>query len=86
MQQLYRIIPRTILFGLNKIKLIIDGDGKTTRSFIHMDDVSRALLKIIEKGKNGQTYHISSNNLISINSLVKKICKVSYPNPSNKFI
>ena len=75
-QQLFRIIPRTILFGLNKTKLIIDGDGKTTRSFIHMNDVSKALLKIIDKGKNGETYHISSNDLITIDALVKKICKV----------
>lgn len=76
-QQLFRIIPRAILFAINKKKLIIDGDGQTLRSFIHMDDVSNALWQIAKKGKLGETYHISTKRLITIKSLVKKIAKVT---------
>ena len=33
---------------------------KSNRCFVHMDDVSNAILSIIEKGNIGDTYHISS--------------------------
>lgn len=74
-QRLYRIIPKTILGILNKVKIPLDGGGKSMRNFIHVDDVSFALLKLIKKGKVGETYHISSDEIISIKELVKKISK-----------
>ena len=74
-QRLYRIIPKTILGIMNKEKIPLDGNGKSVRNFIHIDDVSFALLKLIKKGKIGETYHISSDEIISIKELVKKISK-----------
>ena len=50
-QQLYRIIPKTILFGMTNRKIPLHGGGCSIRSFVHMDDVSSALIKIIEKGE-----------------------------------
>ena len=73
-QQLYRIIPRTILFILLGRKLQLHGGGTSTRSFIHMRDVSDATWRIMESGKNGNTYHISTNDIISIRDLVERIC------------
>ena len=73
-QQLYRIIPRTILFILLGRILELHGGGVSTRSFIHMKDVSDATWKIMKDGKNGQTYHISTDDIISIRSLVERIC------------
>lgn len=73
-QQLYRIIPRTILFILLGRKLQLHGGGASTRSFIHIDDVSSATWSIMTNGKSGDTYHISTNNVISIRDLVEKIC------------
>jgi dTDP-glucose 4,6-dehydratase len=73
-QQLYRIIPRTILFILLGKKIQLHGGGASTRSFIHINDVSEATLKIMVDGKNGNTYHISTPNVISIRDLVENIC------------
>lgn len=73
-QQLYRIIPRTVLFILLGRKLQLHGGGVSTRSFIHMRDVSDATWKIAQHGVNGNTYHISTNEVISIRDLVAKIC------------
>lgn len=73
-QQLYRIIPRTILFVLLGRKLQLHGGGISTRSFIHMRDVCDATWKIMKDGKSGQTYHISTNEVISIRGLVERIC------------
>lgn len=73
-QQLYRIIPRTILFVLLGRQLQLHGGGASTRSFIHIDDVSNATWSIMKNGKSGDTYHISTNDVISIKDLVEKIC------------
>lgn len=73
-QQLYRIIPRTILFILLGRKLQLHGGGVSTRSFIHMRDVSEATWQIAQHGKSGGTYHISTNDVISIHDLVVKLC------------
>ena len=73
-QQLYRIIPRTIFFILLGKKIQLHGGGVSTRSFIHMNDVSRATWKIMEQGEIGGTYHISTNEVISIRELVESIC------------
>jgi dTDP-glucose 4,6-dehydratase len=72
-QQLYRIIPRTILFMTLGKKMQLHGGGHSTRSFIHMNDVSIATKKIALNGKVGETYHISTNEMISIHDLVMKI-------------
>ena len=74
-QQLYRIIPRTILFILLGRKLQLHGGGVSTRSFIHMKDVSDATWRIMLNGDNGHTYHISTNEVVSIRELVERICK-----------
>ncbi len=73
-QQLYRIIPRPILFSKINKKLHLHGGGYSERSFIHIDDVSSATYKILKNGKKGECYHISTNDLISIRDLVIKIC------------
>lgn len=73
-QQLYRIIPRTILFILLGRKLQLHGGGISTRSFIHIEDVSDATWSIMLNGHSGETYHISTDEVISIRGLVEKIC------------
>jgi len=76
-QQLYRIIPRTIIFlKLGKI-IELHGKGKAKRSFIHIKDVADASLKALEIGENGHTYHISpEGNEISIYSIVEMISEM----------
>jgi dTDP-glucose 4,6-dehydratase len=75
-QQLYRIIPRTIMFALTNRKLQLQGGGVSTRSFIHIDDVSRATWEIAQKAPIGETYHISTQQIVSIKALVENICRL----------
>ncbi len=74
-QQLYRIIPKAIISFLSKKKLPLHGGGHSIRSFIHMDDVSSATTKIMEKGKLGSIYHISTKQNISIRKIVETVAK-----------
>ena len=76
-QQLYRIIPRTIIYLRMQKKIQLHGNGRSERSFIHIRDVAGASLKVAEKGVNGDVYHISpEGNDISIYSLVNNICEM----------
>ena len=72
-QQLYRIIPRTILACFTGQKLVLEGGGLSKRSFIHIDDVSSATLAIAQSEFNGETFHISTEEFVSIRALVEKI-------------
>ncbi len=73
-QQLYRIIPRTMLFIRMGKKLQLHGGGTSIRSFIHIRDVAEATWGLLKKGVNGEAYHISTGNYLSIEELVRKIC------------
>lgn len=75
-QPLYRIIPRTIFCLLTGRALELHGGGVSTRSFIHMDDVSRATWQIAQKAPVGETYHISTDRVISIRALVESLCEI----------
>jgi dTDP-glucose 4,6-dehydratase len=79
-QQLYRIIPRTMLFARLGKKMKLHGGGLSIRSFIHMDDVSSATYKIATEGFPGESYHISTKDTITIRGLVEKICELTRVN------
>jgi dTDP-glucose 4,6-dehydratase len=74
-QQLYRIVPRTIVAAVGGEKLRLDGGGKSVRVFIHMSDVADATVRIGREGRLGDDYHISGHELISIRTLVETILK-----------
>lgn len=74
-QQLYRIIPKTILSIKSNTKLQLHGGGHSTRSFIHIRDVVKGTMKITIQSDPGEVYHLSTNQFISIRSLVELICK-----------
>ena len=70
-----KIIPLTIQKCINKEKIPIYGNGKQIRDWIHVDDHCDGIIKIIDKGKKGESYNIGSNNEITNLDLVKKICQ-----------
>ena len=70
-QQLYRIIPRALWYGLNKKRLMLDGGGFSRRNFIHISDVAKATVDIVENPRPGTVWHIAGDNLVSIRKLVE---------------
>lgn len=79
-QQLYRIIPRTILSARTGKKLMLHGSGSSVRSFIHINDVIDATLKLAIEGKPGTTWHLSTKKALSIRDLVIEICRITNVN------
>lgn len=72
-QQLYRIVTKTIMKSFLKKKILLHGNGLSKRSFIYIEDACEANLKVLLNGKSGETYHISTNKIVSIKGLVQKI-------------
>ena len=73
-QQLYRIVPRTLLFLALGQKLQLHGGGHSVRSFIHIDDVSVGTLSAALDGEPGQVFHLSTKRTIAIRDLVSLMC------------
>ena len=48
--------------------------ARAVKSFIHIRDVCDGMLKIVEKGKAGEIYHLSQSSGYSVRKIVEKIC------------
>ena len=75
-QQLFKIIPRTIIYIKQGKKIQLHGGGKAVKSYIHIRDVSQGELSIMEKGNIGNIYHLSPDQGIAVKDVVKKICEL----------
>lgn len=85
-QRIYRIIPKTIYSSYHNLKIPLHGGGFTRRNFVHGDDISSGLIKIIEHGNNLETYHISSPEYISIKDLVLRIYEMTGKNQPESWV
>jgi len=72
-QQLYRIIPRTLMSIRSGQPMQLHGGGHSVRGFIHIEDVVRATLQLALDGEPGSTWHISTEESLSIRALVERI-------------
>ncbi|EHI48720.1 dTDP-D-glucose 4,6-dehydratase [SAR116 cluster alpha proteobacterium HIMB100] len=73
-QQLYRIVPKTMLAALGCGSLTLDGGGTSIRSFIYSSDIVSGVLAALFNGAPGETYHFSNSEFVSISELVAIIC------------
>ena len=73
-QQLHKIIPRSVMYIKLGKKIPLHGGGQSVRAFIHARDASDCVLKIMEKAKPGEIYHVSNSEFVLIRDLVQKIC------------
>ena len=79
-----KLIPKTILLASQNKKIPIYGTGKNIRDWIYVDDHCAAVHKVLNEGKTGESYNISSNNEIDNLTIVKKILEIM--NKSNDLI
>ena len=57
-----KLIPRFILNAMANEKLPLYGDGLNVRDWIHVDDHSRAVFKVVDSGTPGEVYNVGSSN------------------------
>jgi dTDP-glucose 4,6-dehydratase len=71
-----KLIPLMISNAVKGKKLPIYGDGKNIRDWLYVEDHCSAIIKILEKGKAGETYNIGGNSEKNNNEIVSEICKI----------
>lgn len=70
-----KIIPKTIIRAIKNLKIPIYGSGKNIRDWLHVEQHCDGILKVLLKGRQGESYNISNNNELTNLELVKKILK-----------
>ena len=74
-QQLFKIIPRSAIYLKLGKTIQLHGGGHAVKSYIHIRDVSKGELAIMEKGKIGEMYHLSPDRGHAVREVVETICK-----------
>ena len=61
-----KVVPAFIKAMMKGEPCNIHGSGQSRRNFIYVDDVSRAVMTVLDKGKNGTVYNIGTRNEYSV--------------------
>jgi dTDP-glucose 4,6-dehydratase len=69
-----QLIPRTIISALESKPLAIHGSGSNVRDWLHVDDLARGLVTLLERGRPGQTYHFGGGYERAELVVVQSIC------------
>lgn len=71
-----KLIPKVILLAEKNQKIPIYGNGKNIRDWIFVLDHCDAILRVLFKGKKGESYNIAGKNEIDNITIVKKILTI----------
>lgn len=71
-----KLIPRNITEVLEGRRPKLYGKGKNVREWTHVDDHNDAVLKILENGKNGETYLIGSGDERNNKEIIEMILEL----------
>ena len=71
-----KLVPLIILNALAGKPLPIYGRGDQIRDWLYVDDHARALLRVLEQGRIGETYNIGGHNEKTNLEVVKTLCGI----------
>jgi len=74
-QQLFKIIPRSVIYIKLGKTIELHGGGNAVKSYIHIRDISRGELAAAKMGRIGEIYHLSPDQGITVKDVVSIICK-----------
>lgn len=75
-QQLFRIVPKSIVLLKRGETIELHGGGRAVRSYLHIRDASRAMLAILERGGVGEIYNVSPDSRSRIRDIVTIACEL----------
>jgi dTDP-glucose 4,6-dehydratase len=75
-QQLFRIVPKSIVLLKRGLPIELHGGGEAVRSYLHVRDASRAALAILEQGATGEAYNVSADELSRVRDVVAIVCEL----------
>ncbi len=74
-QQLFKIIPRSAIYIRQGRRIPLHGGGVAVKSYIHVRDISRGELAILQEGTPGAIYHLSPDEGIAVRRVVEAIAQ-----------
>jgi dTDP-glucose 4,6-dehydratase len=69
-----KLIPLMIIHALGGKPLPVYGDGSNVRDWLHVSDHCEALMRVIERGRIGETYNVGGGNERNNRGVVDLIC------------
>lgn len=75
-QQLWKIIPRSVVYLKMGKKIPLHGGGVAVKSYTHVRDVSRGELAAMTDGRPGAIYHLSPDRGYAVCDVVAMICRL----------
>jgi dTDP-glucose 4,6-dehydratase len=74
-----KVIPRFICSALMGLPLTIHGDGSAIRDFVHVEDVRRAVMTLLEHGEVGEVYNIGTGEGRSVKQIAQDVIRLMEP-------
>jgi len=72
-----KLIPLMISNALEDKALPIYGDGMQIRDWLYVEDHCRAILAVLEKGRDGEIYNMGGNRSLPNKTVVEQILKIT---------
>lgn len=72
-----KLIPLMISNALENKRLPVYGDGEQVRDWLYVEDHCRALLAVLEKGRDGEIYNIGGNCSLPNRKVVERILAIT---------
>lgn len=73
-QQLWKIIPRSVIYLKMGKMISLHGGGVAVKSYVHIRDVSRGELAAMQEARAGTIYHLSPEKGYAVGDVVRMIC------------
>jgi dTDP-glucose 4,6-dehydratase len=71
-----KLIPKTIIRAHMGLKVPVYGKGENVRDWMFVKDHCDALKRVLEKGKAGEIYNISTDNELDNLTVIKKVLEI----------
>jgi dTDP-glucose 4,6-dehydratase len=71
-----KLIPLMILNAIEGDALPVYGDGGNVRDWLYVDDHVKALVRVLESGRVGETYNVGARNECTNLTLVRQLCSM----------
>ncbi len=71
-----KFLPLLITNALEDKPLPIYGDGRQERHWLHVEDNSRAILAVLERGRIGEVYNIGGTDVLENIQMVKRLLRL----------
>jgi dTDP-glucose 4,6-dehydratase len=70
-----KLIPHMIISALRGNPLPVYGEGKNVRDWMHVGDLARGLVAVVQSGEPGEVYNFAGGDLCNNMETVRRLCR-----------